>query len=157
MATVWEEQKPIGEYHEKILDTFFSGKGISVKTVDIEGNRLGIDRIFENQEGRKHSVEYKADIKAGETGNFFIELKQREGNDGWAYSCVAQRLVLFIPGRNELYILQTERMKDQLDSWKDKYPVRSCGAAEGLIIPIKTLAVETNAKRMVLNGKDLQI
>ncbi len=152
MGKVWEEKKPIGDRCEKILDTFFTGKGLSVKKVGEETDRLGIDRIFENSSGMKYSVEYKSDLKAKTTGNFFVELRQRNKNDGWAYSCIAQRLVLFIPGRNELYILRTERLKDQLDSWKDKFPIRECGQAEGIIVPIQVLAAETNAKRMIING-----
>ena len=120
MGKVWEEKKPIGDRCEKILDTFFTGKGLSVKKVGEETDRLGIDRIFENSSGMKYSVEYKSDLKAKTTGNFFVELRQRNENDGWAYSCISQRLVLYIPGRNEVYILRTERLKDNISAWNDR-------------------------------------
>jgi len=140
----FEVKKAEGEKYEQELDNYFTQLlGVNIKKVSMELQLLGVDRIFTGRSGRRWSVEYKADIRAAQTGNFFIEIltNDNSGKKGWAYTSIAQRLVLYIPGKALCYIIESHKIKSRIEEWLDIYPVRSANNghhnSEGIIIPIE--------------------
>jgi len=64
---IFGESLAIGLAYEEILDKFY-GQGYTINHVGYSLQLLGIDRIWLHRKSRKrYSVEYKSDIKAGET------------------------------------------------------------------------------------------
>lgn len=70
MPTVWDTQSKVGQQGAEILDTYFTGRGLLVRSTPLEVDKLGIDRVFVNQEGKQYSVEYKTDVKRGKLVTF---------------------------------------------------------------------------------------
>ena len=68
----FEKQFEIGTQHEQILDEYFQ-RYFWVEPASRQEQRQGIDRWFQAPDGSWMSVEYKADMTAGRTGNAFIE------------------------------------------------------------------------------------
>lgn len=116
-----------GQEYETILDMHFS-TWFKTQDYGMDMQRLGVDRIFTKSTGERYTVEYKADIKCGETGNFAIEtvsVLTDEGElkkHGWAVTSTAQLLMLYIPSKKLIYIVDMVRLRDHLADWAKKFP-----------------------------------
>lgn len=156
----FDEKLAWGQYMENLLDDYFS-TWFSIADVPMALQRLGVDRIFTKRStGERFSVEYKADQRAHETGNVYIETVSVEKDEvieklGWAYTSIAQRLVYFIPGPNRLYILDMVDIRDMLSKWGKTCKVATAVnvgyVGKGLLVPITE--IETHARgRMVITN-----
>lgn len=139
---IFGESLAIGLAYEEILDKFY-GQGYTINHVGYSLQLLGIDRIWLHRKSRKrYSVEYKSDIKAGETDNIFIETLSNEvtGQLGWAYTSCAQLLITFIPAKDYAYRATMIAVKYHLDEWIKKYPsieVKNDGyISRGVLLPM---------------------
>ena len=153
-----------GEGMEKMLDDYF-GKWFTILKAegDLYGNLqyLGIDRIFTKKtNGERFSVEYKADRRAHETGNVYIETVSvrkvgKHVKPGWAYTSTAQRLVYFISGPQTVYILDMVDIRDMLPKWEDRCKKVEVDngdyVGEGLLVPIAEFKTMCRG-RMTIDG-----
>lgn len=83
--------------------------------------KMGFDRVICTKDGFWYSVQYKADIRAGETKRFFLE-HTIEGSDGvrrsgWVKSIQAQILVVLIPALDHLFVMDATVLKESLCVW----------------------------------------
>lgn len=108
---------------EAEVDAYF-GRWFSIEQATREQERCGIDRIWTDRKGRVFAVEYKADRRAAETGNLFIETESVDTarTPGWALTCQAQLVVVYVPGRREVFVLDTLRLKAALPDWMERFP-----------------------------------
>lgn len=108
-----------GEQYEDDLDQFFS-TWYNIQKVDREQQRQGIDRIFTRKDnGTAYRVEYKADSKASETGNAFIETISVDTTNkpGWAYSSLADYLIYYLPKDLLIYVIAFSELRKRLPRW----------------------------------------
>jgi len=95
----FEAQLRKGEAYEAVLDNFFREK-FDIQPVQMCDQRRGIDRIFTSKKnGSILKIEYKADSKAAQTGNAFIETVSvdTQQKPGWAVYSEADYLIYYIP------------------------------------------------------------
>lgn len=112
-------QLQLGEHHEADLDRFFSA-WYDIRKVDREEQRQGIDRIFTRKDnGAVHRVEYKADSKASETGNAFVETVSVDtaNKPGWAHSSQADYLIYYLPKDLLIYVIAFVDLRKRLPKW----------------------------------------
>jgi len=119
------EQLRIGEAYENDLDEFFR-RWYEVMPVSMELQKLGVDRIFIDQTGRRLSIEYKADETAARTHNAFVETVSvdTEGKPGWALSSIAQLLIYFIPPIRKIYVCRMLDLKMDIEELIAKFPTK---------------------------------
>ncbi len=142
-----------GGREEVVLDTFFS-RWYTVEPVSMAWQQGGVDRVFvEKKSHIRHTVEYKSDTKAGETGNCFIETVSVDtiNKAGWAFSSLAQRLIYYVPPKKMLYVVPMCALKESLQEWGKKFTVKSklnenrAGDGyyytKGVIVPLVELAL----------------
>ncbi len=133
----FKEQLKIGEVGERTLDAHFS-KFYKIQAVPMELQLLGVDRIFFNPKGSRFTVEYKTDLIATTTRNFFLET-QVNGKSGWLWSSVAQLVIYYVPPMAYILSLVSLRQDVQMEVIKGtpSKPVENDGyTAEGLLVPI---------------------
>ena len=133
-----------GEGYEGLLDIFF-GQTFQITRAD-DWQRYGIDRFF--QSGKWNwAVEYKADSRAAQTGNVFIETVSvdtngdKQGTPGWAKTSQAHLLVYYIPPAGRIFFTQMARIKALVSKWERAYelvPARNDAGyyTWGLKVPI---------------------
>lgn len=155
-----------GQAAEVLLDRYFSDYFlIAPPPKDAVGDwaeSRGIDRIFEHRNTHvRLSVQYKTDWKAAETGNAFIETVSVDTSEvpGWAYTCLAQRIYYFVPPRNEIYELDTMKLKRHLPAWEQLYSTGKSHNAtyttSGLKVPLYVvggIAAEIFTTQHLLNN-----
>ena len=143
----FQNSKKIGDIGEKLLDAHFMGK-FEIEAVEMVDQRKGIDRVFTHKKtGAVCTVEYKTDTRAADTGNVFIEVwsnKQKEKR-GWAYTSQAQWLYFYMPGIDEVCVIEMTKLKMLLPEWIEA-AYRKVGVAnksgntfyttEGILVPI---------------------
>lgn len=146
-------QLGVGEEWEDEIDKFVRDFLLEESLpVSRQLQQIGIDRIWERWDGTRVSVEYKADIKAAQTGNVFIETISVDtaGKAGWAHTSLAQQLVIYIPGHRRVLIVQMLDMKARLVDWTEQFktrPAQNNGyQTHGLLIPIDVFARECQAE-----------
>lgn len=125
----FDKQLARGEADEKFIDSCFVDN-FDIQRVSRDEQRKGIDRVFINrQTGETKTVEYKTDHKTQYTHNVFIETVSVDtrGVDGWALTCQADLLFYYVPGSGEemIYIIQPQVIREHLEDWKKRYPIRS--------------------------------
>lgn len=131
-----------GEAAEKYLDSYFVDE-FDIRPATRDQQRAGIDRIFTRRsDGKKWSVEYKADKTAARTGNAFVETVSVDtaNKPGWAYSCQADFLFYYVVGIGPLYIIRPRDLRRQMDKWRSLYPERRIPNGSyhtiGLLVPL---------------------
>lgn len=141
----FKTQLAIGAGHALTLDRYFS-RFYRIKKVPMTLERLGVDRIWENKLfGTRYTVEYKADERAKQTGNVFIEIVSNDVDNirGWVYTSVAQILIYFVPP-DDAYVIQMLVLRGQVDSWLERYKrVKAKNQtynSEGLLVPLDEFA-----------------
>ena len=121
----FRKQLAIGERYERQLDAFFCQWPVDIRPATAEEQRRGIDRVFTSRAtGSVDTMEYKADDKAGRTGNAFIETVSVDvtGKPGWAVSSQADYLVYLVTRPMTVYLIGMKRLRAALPRWKMKYP-----------------------------------
>ena len=115
----------LGEKHEADLDVYFS-KWYRIERVNMELQRLGVDRLFNRPDGTRISVEYKADDTAARTGNAFIETVSvdNQNKPGWALSSIAQVLIYYIPPLQDIYIIRMLDLKMDIEKLVSNHEVK---------------------------------
>lgn len=94
------------------------------------------------------SVEVKADARAVETGNAWVEIVSKENQGahvrGWAYTCGAQVLAYYIPQRAEVLLFHTVAIKLAVHEWLETFPVKTAHnpgyVGRGIIVPLDTFS-----------------
>ncbi len=146
MVYRFDEQLKQGQQREAELDNFFR-RWFVVTSATPAQQRDGIDRVFtDKRTGVRCSVEYKADERAGETGNAFIETVSvdRQGKLGWALRSLAQVLVYYVPGKPAaIYMLTMVRLRGQMERWGREYPAAEAQnegyKTRGVLVPLAEL------------------
>ena len=147
-ATIYQFQTQLrqGESYEAELDQFFRGLGFRISAANRSMQRCGIDRVFFHvRDEQLFTVEYKADSRAGATGNAFIETVSVDtaGKPGWAYSSTAAILVYLVTNPQTIYWLEMAKLRRQLPRWATVYPKRQAHntnyQTHGLLVPLHEL------------------
>ena len=148
-----------GKVGERTLDMLFREFYRIEPATLAEEKAFGFDRTFTcKQTGRRWTVEYKTDARAGDTGNAFIELVSNNKTDapGWALHSVAQLLMYYVPPARKVFALDVNSIKDRLPAWEKEYPraqvVNHGYITEGLLVPLDE--VEHWCARRVFDGRD---
>jgi hypothetical protein len=123
------DQLDKGKQAESQLDAHFS-EWCDIVPATADEQRRGIDRWFTNRiTGRIASVEYKTDWRAARSGNAFIETVSVDTSHkaGWVYTCAADWLLYFCPGRNgeQAYWVSLLVLRAALAQWVNQYPART--------------------------------
>lgn len=143
-----------GADHEAYLDSLFADWFQIFRASEIQ-QRQGIDREFYRDEDgvtKKYTVEYKADERAAQTGNAFIETISvkppsnqawRPIVPGWAYTSQADILIYYNPGDRLIYIIQFTKLRRHLPTWENQYrevavPNKDY-TTHGLLVPLAEL------------------
>lgn len=149
----FDEKLKEGMEWEEVLDQVLS-RWYQIEKVHQELQRQGLDRIFKRKDdGTRYGVEYKTDISAFGTDNIFIELVSvdRDNKPGWAYSSIAQRLIVFIPQLREILVADLNHIRDcKLKDWIEKYPKKKI-PNEGyntIGIPVPKAEFQTSCTRI---------
>jgi len=139
-----------GEAAERILDEYFRQRW-HVIPVTHELQHRGIDRVLiqRNDFSMRLLVDYKADAKAAQTGNAFIELESRFSTGvqiGWAESSFADLIIYFLPSDRQAMIIPTIRLRAVLAEWRQTYQTKLTSSFRestgerwqtlGLIVPL---------------------
>jgi len=144
----FEEQLEIGERHEKELDNRLENLTICLRLEKLkveEQIRWGIDRIFYSKAGNVFSLEYKTDLKAYSTGNFFIETISSDTplTRGWALKTLAQHILFYVPQEEKVWAVSAWHLKQKLKDWEEKYEEGICCNetynTKGLKVPRKEI------------------
>lgn len=142
----FKEQLAIGEQYERQLDAFFAQWDIDIRPATAEEQRQGIDRFFTHRPtGKVDTMEYKADDKAGRTGNAFIETVSVDttGKPGWALASQAMYLVYLVVEPEAIYLVSMRRLRRELPRWRAAYPEVSAQndgyRTLGLLVPLHEL------------------
>lgn len=145
MIYKFQRQLQQGEAYERHLDAVFAGE-FAIEPATREQQRAGIDRIFTRRsDGKRFTVEYKADSKAGRTGNAFVETTSVDttGKAGWATSSQADILIYLVTEPETIYCIALPRLRAKLGGWQRKY--RNAAANNesyhtlGLLVPLHEL------------------
>lgn len=142
----FDRQMRQGDEAALFLDTFFRGKGYTIREATRDEQRAGIDRAFTSpRDGKTWLVEYKADSAAARTGNAFIETISVDaaGKMGWALTAKADILVYYVPPTGTIYVIQFKAIQWELPRWIRDYPPRHAQnngySTHGIIIPLAEL------------------
>jgi len=150
----FEQDLKRGERFEEKIDEYFVGEfAFNIRRVNMTGQRSGIDRTWTNPEGITKTIEYKADTKAAETGNVFIEIvsNDRTGKAGWAFTSQADFLVYLVVGMGTLYFCEMAAVKKHAEGKWQRYRRVFCKnvgkySSEGLLVPLDVFQKDTRAK-----------
>ena len=119
------EQLAIGEAYERRLDEHFE-QALDIALI-MPATRMqqgaGIDRIWHLKDGRITTVEYKADEKAGRTGNAFVETISVDTTQkpGWAVASTAMLLAYLVTEPETIYLIAMGRLRAELPRWQRQY------------------------------------
>lgn len=139
-------QLALGEQYERRLDEFFSQWAVDIRPATAEEQRQGIDRFFTHRaSGTVDAMEYKADDKAGRTGNAFVETVSVDvtGKPGWAVASQARFLVYLVVEPEAIYLVSMRQLRAALPRWRAAYPevaAQNDGYRTlGLLVPLHEL------------------
>ncbi len=121
----FQERLNYGAQCAAFLDDYFR-QWYAIEEVGMEQERRGIDRIFTDLTlHKRHTVEYKCDARAKDTGNAFVEVVSVMAHPhfkwGWAWTCQADRLIYYVPGRGLLLIFFPARLRAHISQWGERY------------------------------------
>lgn len=130
-----------GELVEGALDEHFS-ESFFIRKATAAEQRTGIDRVFTDEEDISFAVEYKADWRATETGNVFVETISVDTQrvDGWAYTSQADWLVYAFPQERRYVLLRFAELRAKLPEWLRTFPRGKARNAtyhtHGVLVPV---------------------
>lgn len=121
----FRDQLAIGEAYERRLDEHFQ-QALTISRIERASRAqqaAGIDRIWHTPSGTTYTVEYKADDKAGRTGNAFVETVSVDtaNKPGWAVASTAQLLAYMVTQPETIYLIEMTALRAQLPRWKRQY------------------------------------
>lgn len=152
VAYQFEEQFSNGKSGEYVLDEYFAGF-YDIQSATREQERCGIDRIFTGSSGKRFTVEYKTDTAAARTGNLFIETISVDTVPklGWARTCSADYIILYIPGWQRAYIVKPTLIRARLPEWIRRYRLMPIDNGEYFTygVPVPHQMVEALATRVI--------
>lgn len=141
MTYKFNDQFSKGLLAEWRLDQFFSQKYI-LSLATREQQRQGIDRWFTAEDGSTIAVEYKADWRASQTKNAFIETISVDSRNvlGWVYTSRADALAYFLPDVCLCWLICFVQLRERLADWIAQYPVRKVSnfgyCTHGILVPL---------------------
>jgi hypothetical protein len=130
-----------GETVERDLDEHFA-QAYGIRRATMREQRTGIDRVFTDGEGAVFKVEYKADWRAAETGNVFVETVSVDTQrvDGWAYTSRADWLVYAFPQERRYFLVRLGELREKLPEWLRTFPRGKARNAtyhtHGVLVPL---------------------
>lgn len=133
-----------GEAIECALDEHFAER-YSIRKATMKEQREGIDRVFTDADGESFAVEIKADWRASDTGNVFIETVSVDTQmvDGWAYTSKAGWLVYAFPQERRYVLVRLAELRKKLREWLRAYPRAKARNAtyhtHGVLVPVAEL------------------
>lgn len=150
----FKQQLDIGEEFEKELDSYFSLQ-YSVFNVNMEKQKIGIDRIFRYQKEIK--VEYKSDLQAHKTNNIFIETisSDKDFAEGWAVKSQADLLVYYLPKIKIAYLVEMINLRKKLPmfcTYRKASGKNGTYSSHGRLIPLEEFE-KIAFKKIDLNNK----
>ena len=114
----WEDTLTVEDTFNRVLDGFFEQRFVVVRATAAH-QKQKIDRfLIHRQDGQLvFRVDYKIDVKAGETGNLALEHVSvlRHGKveaKGWIHTTIADWLISYIPARDTAYLLKVCRLRE---------------------------------------------
>lgn len=120
----------IGLLAEQELDACF-GRVYTLEKQTLETDKTGIDRVLVLADGRRISLQYKADFQAAKHMNAFIEVVSVDtvGTPGWVFTCQASHLVYWVPplDHDRLYncvIVKLSKLRPHVGSWMGQYQIK---------------------------------
>lgn len=102
----------------------------------------GVDRVLPSSSGIEYTAEYKADSRAAETENVFIEIQSsdRSCRNGWALTSWAQLLFYYLPQTKCLYAVDMTTLKRELPGWRKRFSDAAAPnkgyCTTGLLVPL---------------------
>lgn len=133
-----------GQEIERQLDDIFAQRYM-VREATRQQQRQGIDRLMADADGNQFAMEYKADWRAADTGNAFIETISVDtvGKPGWARTSKADWLVYAIPPLGIAYGIPMSAVRAMVPAWAARYPIRpalnSAYSTHGICVPVSEL------------------
>ena len=146
----FQHQLKIGEEGENYLDAELIRHFKIERANDCQQKDMGIDRILISKNGNRFAAEYKTDLKAFSTGNYFIETHSSVGYNtaGWAYKSLAQLIAFYIPQLGRAWLCNMVDIKKRLHVWEidcNTGKAQNEGyTTQGLLVPrekIESLAI----------------
>lgn len=134
-----------GEAVARDLDEHFAER-YSIRKALMKEQRTGIDRVFTDADGEVFGVEYKADWRATETGNVFVETVSVDTQrvDGWAYTSQADWLVYAFPQERRYVLVRLAELREKLPEWLRIFPRGKARNAtyhtHGVLVPLAEFA-----------------
>ncbi len=141
----FEDRLKIGKYAEAVLDRYLIEQGLYVIEATPEQEMKGIDRIIDDGTAST-TVEYKADFRAYDTGNIFLEHTKNDngpGKPGWARTSEADLLIYYVPPLGKAYIFDMQLLKRNYaditrNLRKGKVLLNPGYTAQGYLLPLDT-------------------
>lgn len=140
----FSQQKTIGAQAEAALDRWLD-RFYRLRPATGPQQRQGIDRQATHRiTGRQFTLEYKADSRANQTGNAFVETASvAPSKPGWAFTCSADYLLYWVKNRG-VYVCRPLVVRRHLSDWQRTCPIRSIPnqgyQTEGLLVPLNKFA-----------------
>jgi hypothetical protein len=124
---VFQKSKAQGERWEAEQDAAFASV-YGVTPADAKAQRFGVDRLFTHAAyGLAFTVEYKADDRATDTGNFFFEVVSVDTTEpptpGWALTSKATLISILVPREHVAFLFITARVRECVPGWVAVCPV----------------------------------
>ncbi len=148
-----------GERGEKLMDRFFS-KWFYIEYIPSEIQKIfHYDREFTSKSKHNESfnVEYKTDLIAVRTGNFFVETDISDGVSGWLYKTCADWIAILIG--EEIYLVDINVLRESIRINKFFYKQRNSKPTKkinnqyyhsiGYLMPVKDLERISNKHLIV--------
>lgn len=134
-----------GEAVERELDDYFVTE-YEIEHATREEQRRGIDRYFTHRAtGERRAVDYKADWRAHQTGNAFIETVSVDtvAKAGWAVASESEVILYYLPQTRVLYVVFLAQLRRWLPLWMELFPAAKAQnegySTHGVLIPISEL------------------
>jgi len=138
----FDESLRRGEFHAQYLDFYF-GPEFVIREATRSEDRRGIDRWFAHRlTGEMYAIQYKADERASETGNAFVEVVSVDVDnvDGWAYTTEADFILYYLPCDGKIYVIRPRDVMRFAKEWRGQYPIRQAKndgySTHGICVPL---------------------
>ena len=134
-----------GQAYEAHLDELFACS-YHIEPASVDDQRHGIDRFWRSKlfgaNAPRIAVEYKADSRAGRTGNAFVETVSvdKSGVQGWAITSRADLLIYLVTDPETIYCIWMINLRHKLPAWLQRYPAAQAAndgySTHGILVPL---------------------
>lgn len=114
-----------GEQGEDLMDDFFK-TWFHIQKVSVQNQvKYHYDRdfILKTNQSTRFKIEYKTDLMAVRTGNFFVECDMSDGGRGWLYKTNADWIGVLIG--SEIYLVDINVLRFNILKNSEKYKKRN--------------------------------